>query len=105
MRFCQTHSVYVSSELRLHRLVPIRIAGFPPGVINLLGGDDSTGALMASHMGIKKISYTGSVSSGRKVQIAATNSNLKRVTLELSGKSPSIIFKDADLENALVHSS
>ncbi|OBT93135.1 hypothetical protein VE01_09208 [Pseudogymnoascus verrucosus] len=80
-------------------------AGFPPGVINLLSGDGSTGALMASHMGIKKISYTGSVSSGRKVQIAATNSNLKRVTLELGGKSPSIIFKDADLENALVHSS
>ncbi|OBT70099.1 hypothetical protein VE03_00639 [Pseudogymnoascus sp. 23342-1-I1] len=80
-------------------------AGFPPGVINLLSGGGSTGALMASHMDIRKISFTGSVSSGRKVQIAATNSNLKRVTLELGGKSPSIIFKDADLENALVHSS
>lgn len=80
-------------------------AGFPPGVINLLSGDGSTGALLSSHMGIRKISYTGSVSTGRKVQIAATNSNLKRVTLELGGKSPSIIFKDADIENALVHSS
>lgn len=80
-------------------------AGFPPGVINLLSGDGSTGALMASHMDIKKISYTGSVSTGKKVQIAATNSNLKRVTLELGGKSPSIIFKDADLENALLYSS
>jgi aldehyde dehydrogenase (NAD+) len=80
-------------------------AGFPPGVINLLSGAGETGALLASHMDVKKISYTGSVSSGRKVQIAATNSNLKRVDLELGGKSPSIIFKDADIENALVHSS
>ena len=56
-------------------------------------------------MEIRKISYTGSVAGGRKVQVAATNSNLKRVTLELGGKSPSIIFSDADLENALTQSS
>ncbi|KAJ5998437.1 hypothetical protein N7451_006247 [Penicillium sp. IBT 35674x] len=55
--------------------------------------------------GHQKISYTGSVNAGRKVQVAATNSNLKRVTLELGGKSPSIIFSDADLENALENSS
>ncbi|KAF9888270.1 hypothetical protein FE257_008840 [Aspergillus nanangensis] len=83
----------------------IKKAGFPPGVINIISGPGSTGELLASHMGIKKISYTGSVMAGRKVQVAATNSNLKRVTLELGGKSPSIIFSDADLENALENSS
>lgn len=80
-------------------------AGFPPGVINLLSGPGETGALLASHMEVKRISYTGSASSGRKVQIAATESNLKRVDLELGGKSASIIFKDADLKNALAHAS
>ena len=83
----------------------IKKAGFPPGVINIISGPGSTGALLASHMEIKKISYTGSIAAGRKVQVAATNSNLKRVTLELGGKSPSIIFSDADLENALLQSS
>lgn len=83
----------------------VKKAGFPPGVINIISGPGSTGELLASHMGIKKISYTGSVNAGRKVQVAATNSNLKRVTLELGGKSPSIIFPDADIENALVNSS
>lgn len=80
-------------------------AGFPPGVINLLSGPGSTGALLASHMQIQKISFTGSVNAGRQVQIAATKSNMKRVTLELGGKSPSIILEDADLEKALVNSS
>jgi aldehyde dehydrogenase (NAD+) len=83
----------------------IKQAGFPPGVINIISGPGATGALLASHMEIKKISYTGSVAAGRKVQVAATNSNLKRVTLELGGKSPSIIFPDADIENALTMSS
>jgi aldehyde dehydrogenase (NAD+) len=83
----------------------IKKAGFPPGVINIISGPGSTGALLASHMEIKKISYTGSLAAGRKVQVAATNSNLKRVTLELGGKSPSIIFPDADIENALTMSS
>lgn len=80
-------------------------AGFPPGVINILNGDGNTGALLASHMDIGRLSFTGSVETGKKIQIAATQSNLKRVTLELGGKSPSIIFDDADLDNALLHSS
>lgn len=80
-------------------------AGFPPGVINLLSGGGSTGAHLASHMQIQRISFTGSVQAGRQVQIAAAKSNLKRVTLELGGKSPSIILEDADLEKALVNSS
>ena len=56
-------------------------AGFPPGVINILSGDGVTGSLLASHMNIWKISFTGSTASGRKVQDAATKSNLKVVTL------------------------
>ena len=80
-------------------------AGFPPGVINILNGDGKTGALLASHVDIGRLSFTGSVETGKKIQVAATQSNLKRVTLELGGKSPSIIFEDADLDNALLHSS
>lgn len=80
-------------------------AGFPPGVINILAGDGKVGEMLASHMSIAKISFTGSIAAGRAVQIAAAKSNLKRVTLELGGKSPSLIFEDADLENAVSHSS
>jgi aldehyde dehydrogenase (NAD+) len=76
-------------------------AGFPPGVVNILSGDGKTGALMASHMDIDKISFTGSGASGRKVVDAANKSNMKKVTLELGGKSPSVVFGDADIENAL----
>ena len=78
---------------------------FPPGVINLLSGDGETGALLASHMRIRKISFTGSIPTGRKIQDAATKSNLKRVTLELGGKSAAVVFDDADIENALNHNS
>jgi len=79
----------------------IKEAGFPPGVINIVSGAGKTGQLIASHMKIWKISFTGSTFSGRKVQEAATKSNLKIVTLELGGKSPAMIFNDANLENAL----
>ncbi|KAM0187503.1 hypothetical protein ACHAPI_011138 [Fusarium lateritium] len=76
-------------------------AGFPPGVVQVVTGPGSTGALLAEHMKIRKISFTGSIGTGRKIQQAAAQSNLKRVTLELGGKSPAVIFEDANLENAL----
>ena len=76
-------------------------AGFPPGVLQILTGDGSTGTLLASHMRIKKISFTGSVATGRKVQECAAKSNLKRVTLELGGKSPAVVFADCILSNAV----
>ena len=60
-----------------------------------------TGALLASHMKVAKISFTGSTATGRKIQDAATKSNLKRVTLELGGKSPLVIFDDCDIDKAL----
>lgn len=80
-------------------------AGFPPGVINLLSGGAATGALLASHMKIAKIAFTGSTAAGRKVQVAAAQSNLKHVTLELGGKSASIVFEDANIENAIQHNT
>lgn len=76
-------------------------AGLPPGVFNLLSGGGSTGALLASHMNIRKISFTGSEATGKKIAQAAAASNLKRVTLELGGKSPSIVFPDANLDVAV----
>ena len=77
-------------------------AGFPPGVINFVSGAGKTGQLLSQHMQISKISFTGSAMVGRKIQEASSKSNLKRVTLELGGKSASLVFNDADLENAAV---
>ncbi|KAF2498486.1 aldehyde dehydrogenase [Lophium mytilinum] len=77
------------------------LAGFPKGVVQVLSGGGATGALLSKHMRVRKISFTGSVSTGKKIQIMAAQSNLKRVTLELGGKSPAIIFEDANIENAL----
>jgi acyl-CoA reductase-like NAD-dependent aldehyde dehydrogenase len=77
-------------------------AGFPSGVINILTGPGvPTGAALTAHMGIDKIAFTGSTEVGRKVMEAAARSNLKRVSLELGGKSPNVIFADADLPKAV----
>ncbi|KAI0638767.1 aldehyde dehydrogenase [Trametes polyzona] len=76
--------------------------GFPAGVFNLVNGyGHVVGQAMAEHRGIEKIAFTGSTLVGRKIMEAAAKSNLKKVTLELGGKSPSIIFDDADLEQAV----
>lgn len=74
---------------------------FPPGVINIINGGGKTGQLMAAHMEIRQIAFTGSTATGRKIQEHAAKSNLKRVSLELGGKSPSVIFDDANLELAV----
>lgn len=76
-------------------------AGFPPGVVQIVSGGAATGALLSSHMQIAKISITGSLGAGLKVQEQASKSNLKKVVLELGGKSPAIIFSDADIPTAL----
>ncbi|KAJ9134850.1 Aldehyde dehydrogenase [Coniochaeta hoffmannii] len=78
----------------------IKEAGFPPGVFQVLSGDGSTGALLASHMRVRKVSFTGSTTTGRRIQEMASKSNLKRVTLELGGKSPAVVFDDCNLDNA-----
>lgn len=79
----------------------IREAGFPPGVFQVLSGAGATGALLARHMRIRKVSFTGSTPTGKLIQKMAAESNLKRVTLELGGKSPAVIFDDCDLNNAV----
>lgn len=73
----------------------------PSGVLQSLPGDGRTGALLSQHMKVRKISFTGSVGTGRRIQQAAASSNLKRVTLELGGKSPAAVFDDCNFDNAV----
>lgn len=88
------------SALRLGEL--IQEAGFPAGVVNILTGPgEPTGAAITAHMGIDKVAFTGSTEVGRKVMAAAAHSNLKKISLELGGKSPNVIFADADLSRAV----
>jgi betaine-aldehyde dehydrogenase len=75
-------------------------AGLPPGVFNVVQGDARTGEALTRHPGVAKVSLTGEVSTGKKV-MAAASVTLKHVTLELGGKSPLIVFDDADLDNAV----
>jgi aldehyde dehydrogenase (NAD+) len=75
-------------------------AGFPPGVVNVVTGQSrETGAALASHSGVDKVAFTGSTATGRAVAQAAAG-NINKVTLELGGKSPQIVFPDADLRAA-----
>jgi len=77
-------------------------AGFPPGVINVVPGfGETAGAALAEHMDVDKVAFTGSTEVGKLIMKAAANSNLKRVTLELGGKSPNIVFADADIDAAV----
>ena len=75
-------------------------AGLPKGVFNVIQGDAEVGMMMTSHPDIAKVSITGEVDTGKKV-MEASASTLKHVTLELGGKSPILIFDDADLEEAV----
>jgi acyl-CoA reductase-like NAD-dependent aldehyde dehydrogenase len=75
-------------------------AGLPAGVLNVLTGDGTTGAALVDHPGVDKIAFTGSTEVGRKIG-ATAGAQLKRVTLELGGKSPNIILPDADLKAAI----
>jgi betaine-aldehyde dehydrogenase len=75
-------------------------AGLPKGVFNVIQGDRDTGPLLVNHKEVAKVSLTGSVPTGRKVAGAAAG-QLKHVTMELGGKSPILVFDDADLESAL----
>ncbi|KAK8164771.1 aldehyde dehydrogenase [Phyllosticta citrichinensis] len=79
----------------------IEKSGFPPGVFNVLSGHGTvSGATLASHMDVRTLSFTGSTATGRAISIAAAKSNLKNLHLELGGKSPAVVFEDADLESA-----
>lgn len=88
------------TALRLGEL--ILEAGFPEGVVNIVTGPGlPTGEAISTHPGIDKVAFTGSTAIGRKIMEAAANSNLKRVSLELGGKSPNVIFADADMKSAI----
>ncbi len=75
-------------------------AGLPDGVFNVVHGAGEVGALLTEHPGIDKVSFTGEVGTGKKVMAAAGGSTLKEVTMELGGKSPLVVFADADLDRA-----
>ncbi|MFI2031745.1 aldehyde dehydrogenase family protein [Streptomyces buecherae] len=86
------------SSLHLARLC--EEAGFPPGVVNVLTGGPATGRALVEHPRVDKVSFTGSTEVGRGIVRASAN-DLKRVTLELGGKAPSIIARDADIDAAV----
>jgi phenylacetaldehyde dehydrogenase len=87
------------SALRLGELM--QEAGLPDGVVNVITGfGETAGAAIAAHPGIDKVAFTGSTEVGKLI-VKAAAMNLKRVTLELGGKSPNVVFADADLETAI----
>jgi aldehyde dehydrogenase (NAD+) len=86
------------SPLRLAELV--MEAGFPPGVVNVITGFGPAGAALAAHPGVDKVAFTGSTETGQAI-IRASAGNIKRLSLELGGKSPDIVFADADLDAAV----
>eukprot|EP00924_Labyrinthula_sp_SR-Ha-C_P006552 maker-scaffold_38-snap-gene-1.22-mRNA-1 protein AED:0.26 eAED:0.26 QI:81/1/1/1/1/1/2/116/486 len=93
-----------SEKTPLSALVMARIfkeAGFPKGVCNFVSGAGNVGTWIAMHNDIRKIAFTGSTPVGHKIQEMAAKSNLKRVSLELGGKNPLIIMRDADLDKAV----
>jgi aldehyde dehydrogenase (NAD+) len=88
-------------------LTPLRLgelcleAGVPPGVVNVVPGfGETAGAALAAHHGVDKVAFTGSHVTGQKI-VQASAGNLKRVSLELGGKSPDVVFADADLDAAV----
>jgi aldehyde dehydrogenase (NAD+) len=88
------------SALRVGEL--IIEAGFPEGVVNILPGYGPTaGGALSSHMDVDKVAFTGSTEVGKIIMKAAAESNLKRVTLELGGKSPNIVLADANMDEAV----
>src|SRR6202789_4457628 len=88
------------SALRFGEL--IQEAGVPDGVVNIVTGfGETAGAALAQHMDVDKVAFTGSTEVGKLIMKAAAESNLKRVTLELRGKSPNIVFADSDLDAAV----
>jgi phenylacetaldehyde dehydrogenase len=86
------------SALRLGELV--MEAGFPPGVLNIVTGDGVPGAALAAHSDVDKVAFTGSTEVGKLI-VQASAGNLKKVSLELGGKSPNVVYADADMEAAI----
>ncbi|KEF63107.1 uncharacterized protein A1O9_01083 [Exophiala aquamarina CBS 119918] len=100
-------NVMITKASEMNRFASLMVAelairaGFPPGVLNVIVGSVEAGEALSHHMRIRKISFTGSIAVGKMIQMGAARSNLKKVTLELGGKSPTIVFEDADIEHAI----
>ncbi len=95
------HKPAEQSPLSALRLAELCLeAGIPPGVVNVVTGDAEAGAALSAHLDVDKITFTGSVETGRKI-VEASAGNMKRLTMELGGKSPNIVFADADLDAAV----
>ncbi len=90
-------SEHASASL-LELMPMLEEVGFPPGVVNLVTGGGETGAALVSHPGVDKVAFTGGTEAGRKVALAAAG-HLAKTTLELGGKSPQLVFEDADPNN------
>src|SRR5207253_2076753 len=86
------------TALRVGQL--LQEAGLPPGVVNIVTGGPETGRVLVQHAGVDKVAFTGSTMVGKEIMRSAADT-LKRVTLELGGKSPNIVFADGDLEAAV----
>jgi acyl-CoA reductase-like NAD-dependent aldehyde dehydrogenase len=99
-------STVVLKPSELTPLTALRLAeladevGFPAGVVNVLTGDGRAGQALAAHAGVDKVAFTGSTAVGRSIMAAAAPT-LKKLTLECGGKSPNLVFADADLDRAL----
>jgi phenylacetaldehyde dehydrogenase len=88
------------TALRLGEL--IQEAGFPDGVVNIVPGyGETAGAALAAHLDVDKVAFTGSTEVGKLIVQASAATNLKKVSLELGGKSPNIVFDDADVDSAI----
>lgn len=82
------------------------LAGFPNGVINILPGTGSvTGQAIADHPLVRKLGFTGSTEIGKTIMTSCAQSNIKKCSLELGGKSPLVIFADCDLDKAVKYVS
>ncbi|KAJ3484436.1 hypothetical protein NLI96_g5659 [Meripilus lineatus] len=92
-----THPDSVSASF----VLPFSFFVFPPGVVNTIPSYGSVGgAALSSHLGVDKVAFTGSTVTGRKIMESAAKSNLKKVSLELGGKSPQLVFESADIDQA-----
>src|SRR5207247_9110092 len=88
------------TALQFAKLVPKSIPELPVGIFNVVTGEAEAGKALVEHMQVDKIAFTGCADTGRHVLRCVANSNLKKVSLELGGKSPNIVFADADLDAA-----
>src|SRR5207247_1471305 len=88
------------TALQFAKLVPKSIPELPVGIFNVVTGEAEAGRALVEHMQVDKIAFTGGADTGRHILRGVANSNLKKVSLELGGKSPNIFFADADLDAA-----